>query len=141
MTEPQRDTQRAIAAAEFVIDGRDLKRDMGAILTTLVTTLEGLVCRPCCLQPWTTIRRRQQPCLTRDWCPASRVASRAGVNPEPAMTDAKNHAPDEKRTYLPGMSCRCGGRLYVVEDGAKCELCGQQNIKITGSASARITIS
>lgn len=39
MTEPQKDTQRAIAAAKIVIDGRDLKTDHGSILVTL----EGLV--------------------------------------------------------------------------------------------------
>jgi hypothetical protein len=35
----QKDTQRAIAAAKLLIDGRDPNRDMGAIMTTL----EGLV--------------------------------------------------------------------------------------------------
>lgn len=39
MTEPQKDTQRALAAAKLLIDGRDPKADMGAIMTTL----EGLV--------------------------------------------------------------------------------------------------
>lgn len=39
MTEPQKDTQRAIAAAKLLIDGRDPNADMGAIMTTL----EGLV--------------------------------------------------------------------------------------------------
>ena len=39
MTEPQKDTQRAIAAAKLIIDGRDPKADHGAILVTL----EGLV--------------------------------------------------------------------------------------------------
>lgn len=39
MTEPQKDTQRAIAAAKLLIDGRDPRADMGAIMTTL----EGLV--------------------------------------------------------------------------------------------------
>ncbi len=39
MTEPQRDTQRALAAAKLLIDGRDPHADMGAIMTTL----EGLV--------------------------------------------------------------------------------------------------
>ena len=39
MTEPQKDTQRALAAAKLIIDGRDPNRDMGAIMTTL----EGLV--------------------------------------------------------------------------------------------------
>lgn len=39
MTEPQKDTQRALAAAKLLIDGRDPNRDMGAIMTTL----EGLV--------------------------------------------------------------------------------------------------
>jgi hypothetical protein len=39
MTEPQKDTQRAIAAAKLIIDGRDPSADMGAIMTTL----EGLV--------------------------------------------------------------------------------------------------
>lgn len=39
MTEPQKDTQRAIAAAKMVVDGRDIDADFGAILTTL----EGLV--------------------------------------------------------------------------------------------------
>lgn len=39
MTEPQKDTQRALAAAKKIIDGRDLRKDAGAILTTL----EGLV--------------------------------------------------------------------------------------------------
>lgn len=39
MTEPQKDTQRALAAAKLIIDGRDPKADFGAILKTL----EGLV--------------------------------------------------------------------------------------------------
>ena len=39
MTEPQKDTQRALAAAKLLIDGRDTRADMGAIMTTL----EGLV--------------------------------------------------------------------------------------------------
>ena len=39
MTEPQKDTQRALAAAKLLIDGRDPNADMGAIMTTL----EGLV--------------------------------------------------------------------------------------------------
>lgn len=39
MTEPQKDTQRALAAAKAIIDGRDPNADMGAIMTTL----EGLV--------------------------------------------------------------------------------------------------
>ena len=39
MTDPQKDTQRAIAAAKLIIDGRDPNADMGAIMTTL----EGLV--------------------------------------------------------------------------------------------------
>lgn len=39
MTEPQKDTQRALAAAKLLIDGRDPRADMGAIMTTL----EGLV--------------------------------------------------------------------------------------------------
>jgi len=39
MTEPQKDTQRAIAAAKQIIDGCDLSADHGAILVTL----EGLV--------------------------------------------------------------------------------------------------
>lgn len=39
MTEPQKDTQRAIAAAKLLIDCRDPRADMGAIMTTL----EGLV--------------------------------------------------------------------------------------------------
>lgn len=39
MTEPQKDTQRALAAAKLIIDGRDPNADMGAIMTTL----EGLV--------------------------------------------------------------------------------------------------
>jgi hypothetical protein len=38
-TEPQRDTQRALAAAKAIIDGRDPDRDMAGI----ITTLEGLV--------------------------------------------------------------------------------------------------
>lgn len=38
-TEPQKDTQRAIAAAKLLIDGRDPDKDMAAI----ITTLEGLV--------------------------------------------------------------------------------------------------
>ena len=39
MTEPQKDTHRALAAAKLLIDGRDPRADMGAIMTTL----EGLV--------------------------------------------------------------------------------------------------
>lgn len=39
MTEPQKDTQRAIAAAKLLIDGRDPGADCNAILVTL----EGLV--------------------------------------------------------------------------------------------------
>lgn len=39
LTEPQKDTQRAIAAAKVIIDGRDPRSDHGAILVTL----EGLV--------------------------------------------------------------------------------------------------
>lgn len=39
MTEPQRDTQRALAAAKTIIDGRDIKADSSKILVTL----EGLV--------------------------------------------------------------------------------------------------
>lgn len=39
MNEPQKDTQRAIAAAKLIIDSRDLSTDHGAILVTL----EGLV--------------------------------------------------------------------------------------------------
>lgn len=39
MTEPQKDTQRALAAAKLIIDGRDPSADHGAILVTL----EGLV--------------------------------------------------------------------------------------------------
>lgn len=39
MNEPQKDTQRALAAAKLIIDGRDPNADMGAIMTTL----EGLV--------------------------------------------------------------------------------------------------
>lgn len=35
MTEPQKDTQRALAAAKHVIDGRDLKREYGAVMVTL----------------------------------------------------------------------------------------------------------
>lgn len=39
MTESQKDTQRALAAAKLLIDGRDPHAEMGAIMTTL----EGLV--------------------------------------------------------------------------------------------------
>lgn len=39
MTEPQKDTQRALLAAKQVIDGRDISADSSAILVTL----EGLV--------------------------------------------------------------------------------------------------
>lgn len=39
LTEPQEDTQRVIAAAKVIIDGRDPRADHGAILFTL----EGLV--------------------------------------------------------------------------------------------------
>lgn len=39
MTESQKDTQRALAAAKKIIGGRDLRKDYGAILVTL----EGLV--------------------------------------------------------------------------------------------------
>jgi hypothetical protein len=39
MTEPQKDTQRAIAAAKLIIDGRDPNADSSSILVTL----EGLV--------------------------------------------------------------------------------------------------
>jgi hypothetical protein len=39
MTEPQRDTQRAIAAAKLIFDGRDPRDDGSSILVTL----EGLV--------------------------------------------------------------------------------------------------
>ena len=35
MNEPQKDTQRALAAAKLIIDGRDPKDDYGAILVTL----------------------------------------------------------------------------------------------------------
>ena len=39
MTEPQKDTQRALAASKLIIDGRDPNADVGAIMTTL----EGVV--------------------------------------------------------------------------------------------------
>lgn len=39
MTEPQKDTQRALAAAKLIIDGRDPEGDSSSILVTL----EGLV--------------------------------------------------------------------------------------------------
>lgn len=39
MNEPQKDTQRALAAAKLIFDGRDPDKDSGAILVTL----EGLV--------------------------------------------------------------------------------------------------
>jgi hypothetical protein len=39
MTEPQKDTQRYLAAAKLIIDGRDPHADSSAILVTL----EGLV--------------------------------------------------------------------------------------------------
>ena len=39
MNEPQKDTQRALAAAKLIFDGRDPATEMGAIMTTL----EGLV--------------------------------------------------------------------------------------------------
>lgn len=39
MTEPQKDTQRALAAAKLIIDDRDPSADHGAVLVTL----EGLV--------------------------------------------------------------------------------------------------
>lgn len=39
MTEPEKDTQRALAAAKSLIDGRDPNADSSAILVTL----EGLV--------------------------------------------------------------------------------------------------
>jgi hypothetical protein len=39
MTEPQKDTQRAIAAAKLLFDGRDPRDDGSSILVTL----EGLV--------------------------------------------------------------------------------------------------
>ena len=39
MTEPQKDTQRAIAAAKLLFDGRDPRDDSSSILVTL----EGLV--------------------------------------------------------------------------------------------------
>ena len=39
MTEPQKDTQRALAAAKLIIDGRDPSADMSKIMVTL----EGLV--------------------------------------------------------------------------------------------------
>ncbi len=35
MTEPEKDTQRALAAAKLIIDGRDPIDDMGAIMVTL----------------------------------------------------------------------------------------------------------
>ena len=35
MTDPQKDTKRAIAAARLIIDGRDPSASMGEILTTL----------------------------------------------------------------------------------------------------------
>ena len=39
MTEPQKDTKRAIAAARLIIDGRYPSTSMGAILTTLEATV------------------------------------------------------------------------------------------------------
>lgn len=39
MTEPQKDTQRALAAAKLIIDGRDPSADHSSIMVTL----EGLV--------------------------------------------------------------------------------------------------
>jgi len=39
MTAPQKDTQRALAAAKLIFDGRDPAKDSSAILVTL----EGLV--------------------------------------------------------------------------------------------------
>ena len=39
MTEPQKDTQRALAAAKLIIDGRDPNADSSSIMVTL----EGLV--------------------------------------------------------------------------------------------------
>lgn len=39
MHEGQKDTQRALAAAKLILDGRDPDADMGAIMTTL----EGVV--------------------------------------------------------------------------------------------------
>ena len=39
MNEPQKDTQRALAAAKIIFDGRDPQADAGAVMTTL----EGLV--------------------------------------------------------------------------------------------------
>lgn len=35
MTEPERDTQRAVSAAKLIIDERDLSADSSAILVTL----------------------------------------------------------------------------------------------------------
>lgn len=35
MTEPQKDTQRALAAAKHILDGRDPKRELGAVMVTL----------------------------------------------------------------------------------------------------------
>lgn len=35
MTEPQKDTQRALAAAKHIFDGRDPKRELGAVMVTL----------------------------------------------------------------------------------------------------------
>ena len=39
MTDPQKDTKRAIAAARLIIDGRYPSTSMGAILTTLEATV------------------------------------------------------------------------------------------------------
>lgn len=38
MTEPQKDTQRALAAAKLILDGRDPRTD-----SSVLVTLEGLV--------------------------------------------------------------------------------------------------
>lgn len=35
MTEPQKDTQRALAAAKYIFDGRDPKRELSAVMVTL----------------------------------------------------------------------------------------------------------
>lgn len=42
-SEPQKDTQRALAACKQIIDGRDVKADYGSILVTAEHTIAALL--------------------------------------------------------------------------------------------------
>lgn len=48
--------------------------------------------------------------------------------------------PDDAPALMPeGIMCSCGGRLQIVENGAKCVKCGTQNITMSGNAGIRIS--